>query len=420
MRDCIASTDSYVHEVGTTSLHDRETKRQGTVSTLARCLLRQNTDFLRSKTSPAESRKKFTSHAGGKAMRQLGIFICVTIAAVVFGASSPEGGVATAAPSDAPAPPRSELLSSAGGSNAGAADAQKHDSVPTAILTPATSPASGALAAPPATPASESGACPANMVQVEGDYCPWLEQKCLRWLDPDTKMRCAEFAPTGPCQSGMTHKKFCIDKYEYPNVAGERPVVMKTWVEAKATCESAGKRLCGETEWTLACEGQERLPYPYGLARDADACNIDKPHPEPDEKLIADPRTRDAEVERLDQRDPSGFRQACVSSYGVHDMTGNVDEWVVNESGHPYKSGLKGGYWGPVRTRCRPVTTAHNETFVFYQIGFRCCADEPKADGAQAAARPADKAEKGSAVPTAKSNAAPIAPLVASAPLAGS
>jgi hypothetical protein len=58
-------------------------------------------------------------------------------------------------------------------------------------------------------------------------------------------------------------------------------------------------------------------------------------------------------------------------------MTGNVDEWVVNESGQPYKSGLKGGYWGPVRDRCRPMTTVHAEGFSFYQIGFRCCSDVP-------------------------------------------
>jgi sulfatase modifying factor 1 len=57
-------------------------------------------------------------------------------------------------------------------------------------------------------------------------------------------------------------------------------------------------------------------------------------------------------------------------------MVGNVDEWVNNESqgGKPFRSGLKGGYWGPVRTRCRPMTTAHDETFRYYQIGFRCCA----------------------------------------------
>ena len=65
-------------------------------------------------------------------------------------------------------------------------------------------------------------------------------------------------------------------------------------------------------------------------------------------------------------------------------MTGNVDEWVVNErhfepvepgKKRPYISGLKGGYWGPIRARCRPATTSHNEWFRFYQVGFRCCSD---------------------------------------------
>jgi sulfatase modifying factor 1 len=222
--------------------------------------------------------------------------------------------------------------------------------------------------------------CAANMVEVEGDYCPWLEQKCLRWIDPETKMRCAEFAPTSKCQSKTTRKHFCIDRFEYPNVPGEKPVVMKTWYEAQDACKAQGKRLCGDSEWTLACEGQERMPYPYGYARNAEACNIDRPHPEPNERLLANPATRDAEAARLDQREVSGGKEACVSPFGVHDMTGNVDEWVINESGAPYKSGLKGGYWGPVRTRCRPMTTAHSEIFSFYQIGFRCCGDikEPR------------------------------------------
>jgi formylglycine-generating enzyme len=47
----------------------------------------------------------------------------------------------------------------------------------------------------------------------------------------------------------------------------------------------------------------------------------------------------------------------------------------VSQVGKPFMSGLKGGYWGPVRTRCRPMTTAHNETFRYYQIGFRCCGE---------------------------------------------
>jgi sulfatase modifying factor 1 len=83
----------------------------------------------------------------------------------------------------------------------------------------------------------------------------------------------------------------------------------------------------------------------------------------------------------------------CVSPFGVHDMTGNVDEWVVNEKGEPYRSGLKGGYFGKIRAQCRPMTTDHNEWFRFYQVGFRCCeAARPtgggNATGDAGAARP--------------------------------
>jgi sulfatase modifying factor 1 len=228
------------------------------------------------------------------------------------------------------------------------------------------------------------GSCPAGMVDVEGDYCPYVEQKCIRWVDPETKQRCADFEPESTCIGKKVHKHFCIDRFEYPNVAGQKPTVMKDWDEAKATCQGEGKRLCGDSEWTLACEGEERLPYPYGYARSDSACNIDKPHLDVDEKAMADSSRRDAEVARLDQRAPSGSYEACVSPFGAYDMTGNVDEWVVNETGKPYKSGLKGGYWGPVRDRCRPMTIAHNELFEFYQIGFRCCGEAGGAGKANA------------------------------------
>lgn len=221
-----------------------------------------------------------------------------------------------------------------------------------------------------------AGPCPSDMVEVAGSYCPELAQRCLRWLPTEQGVeRCALFAPSGRCKKPAVKKHFCIDRYEWPNKQGERPTVMKTWTEAQEMCRAAGKRLCGESEWTLACEGKQRLPYPYGRRRDAKACNIDRSLPQVNEKAIADPRTSAAEVARLWQGEVSGARPGCKSPYGVFDMTGNVDEWVVNESGKPYKSGSKGGYWGPVRARCRPMTTAHGETFPFYQTGFRCCAD---------------------------------------------
>ena len=224
---------------------------------------------------------------------------------------------------------------------------------------------------------TSAGGCGPGMVEVAGDYCPELpEQKCVRWVTPgNTKGRCAEFAPSEACQVPTVRKHFCMDRFEYPNVSGQKPLVMKSWLEASTLCGGAGKRLCNDSEWTLACEGPERLPYPYGLARDATACNIDKPPINVNEEDLRSLARRDAETRRLWQGEPSGARERCKSAFGVQDMTGNVDEWVVNEKGKPHRSALKGGYWSWVRGRCRPLTDGHAEDFRYYQIGFRCCSD---------------------------------------------
>ncbi|HXN33211.1 MAG TPA: hypothetical protein VN894_15170, partial [Polyangiaceae bacterium] len=108
---------------------------------------------------------------------------------------------------------------------------------------------------PVALPSDE--ACPPDMVGVEGDYCPIVAQRCLRWLDAETKLQCAEFERTpaaGSCPLKAQHKRFCVDRYEWPNKAGALPQYMASWNEAKASCEGMGKRLCSDTEWTLACE----------------------------------------------------------------------------------------------------------------------------------------------------------------------
>ena len=231
-------------------------------------------------------------------------------------------------------------------------------------------------------------ACGVEMVEVEGDFCPELpEQKCLHWISTPGG-RCAEFAPSEGCAGPTQPKHFCMDRFEYPNVAGENPLVMKNWFEAKALCTSNGKRLCKDSEWTLACEGPERLAYPYGLVRDALACNIDKAPINPHEEDLRRVDKRDAEAKRLWQGEPSGARARCKSAFGVQDLTGNVDEWVVNEKGKPHHSALKGGYWSWVRGRCRPTTDGHAEDFRYYQIGFRCCSDAPATTSRSIPARP--------------------------------
>ena len=241
-------------------------------------------------------------------------------------------------------------------------------------------PAPGA-GATPSDALISGGGCPGDMVLVEGDYCSGtVEHACAKWVDGQpARDRCAEYKPTSRCFGRMVHERFCVDRYEYPNKVGVKPTTGVTWEEARDQCKAGGKRLCKDQEWTLACEGPERLPYPSGYVRDASTCNYDRPYIQPNNDRYADVATRDKEFSRLDQRVASGERSACVSAFGVHDMTGNVDEWVVNDHGKiddkPYISGLKGGWWGPVRNRCRPMTVDHNQWHVGWAIGFRCCED---------------------------------------------
>lgn len=229
-------------------------------------------------------------------------------------------------------------------------------------------------------------ACPSNMVLVDGDYCPGLEYQCDRFVD-ETAPSCASYAQKPECRHNEQSKRFCVDKYEWPNKVGEKPAVFVNWYEAKRLCGSVGKRLCQRSEWTLACEGPKRAPYPYGWQRLPSPCNVGRPVEEPDADKLIDPRTRESEIARLWQADPIGSHPNCVSAFGAFDMVGNVDEWTDNsEESSEAVSTLNGGYWGPVRNTCRLTTKTHGPEFQFYQIGFRCCSDP--LDGVPAADSP--------------------------------
>jgi formylglycine-generating enzyme len=262
---------------------------------------------------------------------------------------------------------------------------------PVPVAAPAASSAEFVAAAVSARPAEEAApaACPAGMVLVEGTYCPEVTRTCLEEEnDPTNHIRvCHRFEHHTECVGAAQPKRFCIDAYEYPNELGGHPPVLVSWYDGQAACQSEGKRLCRESEWVTACEGPEHTPFPYGWERDQTACNIDNVYIGPDiARMYASDRTvAEAELARLDQSVPSGAAERCVSGYGVHDLTGNFDEWVTRD-GSPTASaklgkskwaGLKGGAWGHVRNACRPMTTSHPPQFAYYFISFRCCADAP-------------------------------------------
>jgi formylglycine-generating enzyme required for sulfatase activity len=64
-----------------------------------------------------------------------------------------------------------------------------------------------------------------------------------------------------------------------------------------------------------------------------------------------------------------------VSSFGIYDMQGNVEEWVASRPGRNLPGALMGGFWAKPWTGCRGTNDAHEPGFQFYETGFRCCAD---------------------------------------------
>ncbi|MFO0756347.1 MAG: SUMF1/EgtB/PvdO family nonheme iron enzyme [Byssovorax sp.] len=229
--------------------------------------------------------------------------------------------------------------------------------------------------------AASPSACPFGMALVDTTYCPKVRQRCKKdeYNKPNHITICHEFAPGQVCLTKPRRQRFCIDRYEYPNREGAHPPVMVSWYDAAAACGEEGKRLCWESEWVSACEGPEKLPFPYGLRRDATMCNIDNQYVNPhlDQVYSSVPSVQNAALLGLDQSVLSGEKPGCKSGFDVHDLTGNVDEWVNAEEEHKVSgwAGLKGGAWGHVRNACRPMTTSHPPDFTYYFISFRCCAD---------------------------------------------
>lgn len=228
----------------------------------------------------------------------------------------------------------------------------------------------GPAAADPVAP------CPDDMVWVEGSYCTEVKQLCVEWLD-DPKLpyaRCATYQVPVECVGQREPMSFCIDRFEYTRPGDPTPVNQMSFALASKLCQGLGKRLCTESEWNFACEGEAMLPYPYGYQR-APKCNQDRT--ELREMALVDGKLKEV---LKDHRRPSSLASECVSPFGVFDLVGNLDEPVLREATRfspPYRNALKGGWWMAARNRCRPATTAHDDYYQGVQVGVRCCSDVP-------------------------------------------
>jgi PKD repeat protein len=152
----------------------------------------------------------------------------------------------------------------------------------------------------------------------------------------------------------VSQGKYCIDKYEFPNENGTRPLRNVTYAQAVEHCAQQGKHLCTPREWKTACRGTKGFTYPYGNSYQNESCNT-QGNSWVDNALSE-----------------SGRFSPCRSTYGVMDMSGNVAEWVA--SADSVHASAYGGSWqnSAETSTCNSRLTLEKSKSYFY-VGFRCC-----------------------------------------------
>lgn len=168
------------------------------------------------------------------------------------------------------------------------------------------------------------------------------------------------------------------------SVGGVVPQGYLSYPLARRACENAGKRLCREEEWILACRGAGQTKFPYGPHYRAGVCNIHRPlhpahvlhgnasigHTDPRLNLVME-----SIGDRLDPLlRPTGATPGCASRWAddaAFDMVGNLDEWIEDDSGV-----FVGGFYARVSSKgCEAKIAGHAPAYYDYSTGTRCCRD---------------------------------------------
>lgn len=204
-----------------------------------------------------------------------------------------------------------------------------------------------------------------NPPQPSKEVCNGKDDDCNGLTDEGSADCPPDMVPVGLC--------LCMDRFEASrpdatdkfsgtnnSYATSRSNVLPwtdvDWNTADKACKAAGKRLCTAEEWRRACQGEAGYVYPYGNEYTPATCNgSDDPNP--------------------GNVFPTGYYTGCKSTYGVFDLSGNVEEW--NSTDYPDgKKGLRGGSYlngTELYTKCAFDAPPVKADFSSRTIGFRCC-----------------------------------------------